>query len=100
MYIRVIRARARPGRVDDFAKHWGTVFAPRLAAVAGFHHGWFAGDRDLNTVAVVTVWEDLPRATVLGPLIAEFEDQVVGDLLAAPAVIEEYEILTEAVPHP
>ena len=96
MYIRVIRARANPGRVDEFAEQWRTDFAPRLAQVAGFRHGWFAGDRDLNTVAVVTVWDDLPRATVLGPLISEFEEQVVGDLLAAPSVIEEYEILAEA----
>lgn len=95
MYIRIIRARAQPGRVDEFAKQWQSLFAPRLAEVAGFQRGWFAGDPALNTVAVVTLWDDLPRATHLGPLIVRFEEQVAG-LLAEPSVIEEYEVLVTA----
>lgn len=96
MYIRVIRARSRPGRVDEFAGKWRALFAPRLIEVAGFRHAYFAGDRSLNTVAVVTLWDDLPRATILGPLIERFEEQV-SELLAAPSVIDEYEVLAEAV---
>lgn len=97
VYIRVIRVRSQPGRVDEYAERWRTMLAPRLQQLAGFRHGWFAGDRDLNSVAVVTLWDDLPRATQLGPLIVGFEEEQVADLLAAPSVIEEYEVLAEAV---
>ena len=95
MYLRVIRARARSGRVDEFATQWQTLFVPGLLQVAGFRHAWFAGDRDLNTLAVVTLWDDLPRANQLGPMIVAFEERV-GDMLAGPSVIEEYEVLAEA----
>lgn len=95
MYIRVIRARARPGTVDEFARQWRVLFVPGLVGVEGFNHAYFAGDRALNTIAVVTLWDDLPRATVLGPLIVGFEEQV-GHLMAAPSVIDEYEVLDEA----
>ena len=94
MFIRIIRARARPGRVDEYARQWQSLFVPRLVEVAGFRHAYFAGDRALNTIAVVTLWDDLPRATVLGPLIAGFED-LVKELMAAPSVIDEYEVLAE-----
>ena len=94
MYIRVIRARARPGHVDEIAGRWETLFAPGLVHLAGFRYAYFAGDRGLNTMAVVTLWDELPRATVLGPMIERFEDQVEG-LLAAPSVIDEYEVLAE-----
>jgi hypothetical protein len=97
VYIRVIRARSRAGSVEEFAARWQTLFVPGLQALAGFRHAWFAGDRDLNTVAVVTLWDDLPRANQLGPMIDDFENRV-ADLLADPAVIEEYEVLVEADP--
>ena len=95
MYIRVIRARARPGRVQEIAGKWQALFAPRLVEVAGFRHAYFAGDRALNTIAVVTVWDELPRAMVLGPMIEGFEE-LVSEHLAAPSVMDEYEVLAEA----
>jgi hypothetical protein len=67
--------------------------------VAGFRHAYFAGDLALNTLAVVTLWDELPRATVLGPMIERFEEEV-GELLAAPSVIDEYEVLAEAIRAP
>jgi hypothetical protein len=97
VYIRVIRVRVRPGRVDEMTDRWRTLFVPGLAQVSGFRRAWFAGNRELNTVAVVTLWDDLPRATILGPMIAEFELRV-AELFAGPSVIEEYEVLAEAAP--
>ena len=99
MYIRVIRVRLRPGKVDEMLGRWRTEFAPALARVGGFSRAWFAGNHELNTVAVVTLWAELPRATVLGPLIDGFEQQW-ADLYAAPTVIEEFEVLAEVEPGP
>jgi hypothetical protein len=96
VFLRVIRARARAGRVDELAARWQSQFVPGLVRLAGFRRAWFAGDRDLSTFAVVTLWDDLPRANQLGPMIVAFEERQVSDLLAAPAVIEEFEVLAEA----
>ena len=95
MYIRVIRVRTRPGKVDELTERWRTQFVPSLRMVSGFRRAYFGGDRDLNSVVVVTFWDDLPRATQLGPMVTSFEDGA-SDLLAASAVIEEFEILAEA----
>ena len=94
MYIRVIRVRTQPGKVNDLVEQWQSLFVPSLRQVIGFRRAYFGADRFLNSVVVVTFWDDLPRATHLGPMVATFEEGA-SDLLAAPAVIEEFEVLAE-----
>ena len=99
MYIRVIRVRTQPGRVDELTEQWRAHFVPLLKSVPGFRHAYYGGDRARNAVVVVTLWDDLPRATTYGPILTEFDDRVSG-LRAAPSVMDEYEILAEAEAEP
>jgi len=99
VYIRVIRVRTQPGKLDELTERWQSRFVPSLQQVSGFRRAYYGADRFLNSVVVVTFWDDLPRATHLGPIVSSFEDGAT-DLLAAPSVIEEFEILAEAEPAP
>ena len=99
VYIRVIRVRNRPGKLDEMVERWREEFVPEMRRVSGFRRAYFGGDRFLNSVVVVTVWDDLPRATHWGPVLAEFEERS-SDLLATPSVIEEFELLADIEAEP
>jgi hypothetical protein len=64
------------------------------AGAPGFRLGYFIGDRQQNTAAGVTVWEQQPDEALIGLGIHAFQEQI-QDLTLGPATVELYEVLVE-----
>ena len=95
MYVRIIRGQTQPGQVDELARRWQEVIAPRLQGVPGFRRVYFCGDRGANRVAAVSVWDSRPDEAALDRGVQEFRERV-RDISAGEPVIEGYEVLAEA----
>jgi quinol monooxygenase YgiN len=93
MYVRIVRPQLRPGQVDELAKRWEAFIAPRLREAPGFQHAYFSGNREQNTIAGVTVWDQRPPE-VMQQAMQEFQAQV-QDIMTGPPTIEDYEVLVE-----
>ena len=95
MYVRIIRGQTQPGQVDELARRWQEVVAPRLKGVPGFRRIYFCGDRGTNRMAAVSVWRSRPDEAALDRVVQEFRERV-RDITAAGPVIEGDEVLAEA----
>ncbi len=94
MYIRIVRGQPRPGQADEAARRWKEHLAPQLRRNPGFRAPYFIGDREVNKVGGVSIWDDKPGDPVDGAM-REFR-QRLQDITIGPPTIEDYEVLTEA----
>ena len=94
MYVRIVRGTAKAGQVEELARRWEGIVAPRLKQAPGFRHAYFTGDRAGTRTVGVTLWDgELDRARA-EQLVREFAAQV-SDLIEGPPEIEDHEVLVE-----
>ena len=91
MYMRVIRGRARLGKVEELAARWRELIAPRLAATPEVVHAHFAGNHETGDIVTVSVWRSRPDVERLGRELQAFVEQV-RELAASAPVVEDYEV--------
>ena len=93
MYIRLVRGQPQPGQLDELARRWKEHVGARFGSLPGFRHAYFVGDREVNRVVGISVWERHPGAA-LDEVMTQFRQQA-QDLVAGPPTIEDYEVLAE-----
>jgi len=94
MHIRIVRAQAPPGQVDELARRWQTFWGAQMPQIPGFLHAHFAAGPETDTTIAISVWEQRPDAATMEPLVEQFRAQV-ADISAGPPVFEEYETLAD-----
>ena len=96
MYMRVVRAQPPPGQADEVIRKWEAFWPERLRAQPGFRQAHFGIDRATGAVAGVTVFDEMPDATVLDPLLGEFQATLGASNPAQPPEVTVFEIAAEA----
>ena len=94
MHIRIVRAQAHPGQVEEVARRWQTYWGAQMPQIPGFRHAHFAAGPEPNTIVSLSVWEQRPDPATMEPLMHEFQAQV-NDVATGPPAIEEYETLAD-----
>ena len=94
MYVRIVRALAPPGQVEELARRWQAFWGVQMPQVTGFRHAHFAAGPETNTTISISVWDQRPDAATMEPLMEKFRAQV-ADISAGPPVFEEYETLAD-----
>ncbi len=92
MYMRIFRAQAQPGTVDELAKRMQDFIDTTLRGAEGLEHLYCGGDRSSNQVSVVSLWDSEQSMTEANPKVQAFAAQV-QDLLAEPPAVVGYEVL-------
>ncbi len=94
MYMRVFRAQAKPGTVDELAQRMQKFIDTTLRGVSGLQHMYCGGDRSSNQVALVSVWDSQENMTSNNHNVQAFAGQV-RDLLADQPVVVTYEVMAQ-----
>ncbi len=94
MYVRIVRAQAPPGQVEELARRWHAFWGAQMPQVPGFRHAHFAAGPETNATISISVWEQRPDLATMEPMMQEFQTHV-RDISAAPPVVEEYETLAD-----
>src|SRR5688572_23731999 len=94
MYVRIVRAQAPPGQVEELARRWEAFWGVQMPQVPGFRHAHFAAGPETNATISISVWEQRPDAATMEPLMEQFREQV-ADISAGPPAFEEYETLAD-----
>jgi hypothetical protein len=94
MYVRIVRAQAPPGQVEELARRWEAFWGVQMPQVPGFRHAHFAAGPETNATISISVWEQRPDTATMEPLMEQFREQV-ADISAGPPVFEEYETLAD-----
>jgi heme-degrading monooxygenase HmoA len=94
MYVRIVRAQAPPGQIEELARRWEAFWGVQMPQVPGFRHAHFAAGPETNATISISVWEQRPDAATMEPLVEQFREQV-ADISAGPPVFEEYETLAD-----
>jgi heme-degrading monooxygenase HmoA len=94
MFARVTIATTLPGKQDDILRIERDSIVPACAQQRGFKGLYLLHDRKTNKGLTMTLWEteaDMRAAEISG----FYQQQVakVKDVLAAPPVREEYEVV-------
>ena len=48
MYVRIVRAQAPPGQVEEVARRWRAFWGAQMPQIPGFRHAHFAAGPDTN----------------------------------------------------
>jgi len=94
MYVRIVRAQAPPGQVEEVARRWQAFWGTQMPQIPGFRHAHFAAGPETNATISISVWDQRPDAATMEPLMEQFRTQV-ADISAGPPVFEEYETLAD-----
>jgi heme-degrading monooxygenase HmoA len=94
MYVRIVRAQAPPGQVEELARRWQAFWGAQMPQVPGFRHAHFAAGPETNATISISVWEQRPDPATMEPLMEQFRAQV-ADIAAGPPSFEEYETLAD-----
>ena len=96
MLIRSTKVQTHPGQVEELVRRWQEVVAPHVPEISGLRSVCLCGNRDVNTVMAIHLWNNPPDLAAHDLHERQrFRDQVL-DLLRAEPVVEEYEVLTGA----
>jgi heme-degrading monooxygenase HmoA len=90
MDVRIERAQAQPGQVEEVARRWQAFWGTQMPQVPGFRHAHFAPGQEANAILSISVWERRPDQATMEPLMQRFQAQV-RDISVAPPIVEEYE---------
>ncbi len=95
MYARVITFMIKPGTADEVAKRAEKSAVPWLTGQKGFHgmHMIKVGDAEM---IAFEVWEDKATFDASRQGVEQQIQQIIGDLLTAPASIVEGEQMAHA----
>jgi len=94
MYVRIVRAQAPPGQVEEVARRWQAFWGTQMPQIPGFRHAHFAAGPETNETISISVWEQRPDAAIMEPLAEQFREQM-ADISAGPPAFEEYETLAD-----
>ncbi len=94
MYMRIFRAQAQPGTVDELAKRMQDSIDTTLRGTSGLEHLYCGGDRSSKQVSVVSLWDSEQSMTEASPKVQTFAAQV-RDLLAEQPTVVGYEVLVQ-----
>ena len=94
MYVRIVRAQAPPGQVEELARRWQAFWGTQMPQIPGFRHAHFAAGPETNETISISVWEQHPDAAIMEPLAEQFREQM-ADISAGPPAFEEYETLAD-----
>jgi hypothetical protein len=94
MYIRIVRAQAPPGQMEEVARRWQAFWGSQMPQIPGFRHAHFAAGPETDTTVSISVWEQRPDAAIMEPLMEQFREQL-ADISAGPPTFEEYETLAD-----
>jgi hypothetical protein len=94
MYVRIVRAQAPPGQVEELAQRWQAFWGAQMPQVPGFRHAHFAAGPETNATISISVWDQRPDQATMEPLMEQFRAQV-ADISAGPPAFEEYETLAD-----
>ncbi len=94
MYMRVFRAQAKPGTVDELAQRMQKFIDSNLRGVSGLQHMYCGGDRGSDQVVLVSVWDSQESMTSNNQNVQAFAGQV-RDLLADQPVVVTYEVVAQ-----
>lgn len=94
MYMRIFRAQAQPGTVDELAKRMQEFLDSTLRGSPGLVQLYCGGERSSNQVAVVSLWESEQSMTEANPKVQAFAGQVRA-LLAEPPAVVGYEVMVQ-----
>ncbi len=94
MYIRIVRAQAQPGQIEEVARRWQSFWGDRMPSMAGFRHAHFAAGHEADTTFAISIWDQRPDQATMESLMTEFRSQLT-DVSAGPPTFEEYETLAD-----
>jgi quinol monooxygenase YgiN len=94
MHMRIFRAQAQPGTVDELAKRMQEFLDTTLRGTSGLEHLYCGGDRSSNQVSVVSLWDSEQSMTEASPKVQAFAAQV-RDLLAEQPTVTGYEVVIQ-----
>ena len=94
MYIRLVRAKAHPGQVEEVARRWQDFWGAQMPQVPGFRHAHFTSGPETDAILSISVWDQRPDPATMEPLMQEFQGQV-NDVATGPPVVEEYQTLAD-----
>ena len=83
MYVRIVRAQAPPGQVEELAQRWQAFWGTQMPQIPGFRHAHFAAGPETNATISISVWEQRPDPATMEPLMEQFRAQV-ADISAGP----------------
>lgn len=96
MEIRTTTARVQPGQLDEFARRWQAIVAPRVPEVPGLRGAYLCANRDTDTVMAIHLWESPPdEAAHQVHDRQRFRDRVQDLLVSEEPVVEAYEVLAQ-----
>ena len=87
MYMRIFRAQAQPGTVDELAKRMQEFLDTTLRGASGLEHLYCGGDRSSNQISVVSLWDSEQSMTEASPKVQAFAGQVRDLLAEQPTVV-------------
>jgi hypothetical protein len=85
MYVRIVRAQAPPGQVEELARRWQAFWGTQMPKIPGFRHAHFAAGPETNATISISVWEKRPDQATMEPLMEQFRTQV-ADISAGPPI--------------
>jgi hypothetical protein len=94
MYIRIVRAQAPPGQIEEVARRWKAFWGTQMPQIPRFRHAHFAAGPETDTTVSISVWEQRPDAAIMEPLMEQFREQMT-DISAGPPTFDEYETLAD-----
>ncbi len=94
MHMRIFRAQAQPGTVDELGKRMQDFLDTTLRGTPGLEQLYCGGDRTSNQVSVVSLWDSEQSMTEASPKVQEFVAQV-RDLLAEQPTVMGYEVVIQ-----
>ncbi len=94
MHMRIFRAQAQPGTVDELAKRMQEFLDTTLRGTSGLEQLYCGGDRSSNQVSVVSLWDSEQSMTEASPKVQAFAAQV-RDLLAEQPTVTGYEVVIQ-----
>ena len=94
MYMRIFRAMARPGTIDDLAQIMQNFIDTEMQGTAGLHHLYCGANRGSNEVSLVSVWDSEQSMAAAGPKVRVFAEQVSKQLAEARTVVA-FEVLAD-----
>jgi quinol monooxygenase YgiN len=92
MYARAITFKYQPGKIDEALHLLRETVVPELQQQPGFQGATNLVDRDANKVIGITLWKTNTALQDSGMSKLQARFAVINSLLAAPPVVEVYEV--------
>ena len=95
MHIRIVRPKIQADRVEEAAKHWQSIIAPRIKNNPMLAGGYMAANADRSQVIAVTIWNQLPDPETSQKVREEIFSQMRDYAEGPMPPMDEYEVLAQ-----